>query len=264
MRITPINYAVSGKTTPRVLRFSKPSLFAIFSPTSNSVRPLASVNPFLHTSWFNWLIAWPARVDLSAGKMLVSHRTASSSAALSRGSSSRVRPSTAAGTRSSRAQQKEHRLVARAAEEEEQQQPEVEAEEVPEQAIATEEFEFSLSEAKKVIGNAGMGLGQVVNVDQQRGSSSRQQRAGGAIGAAASTVRCTITDLDASFRNWSIGRGCWQAAWGILAVCCSSGGQQGTAGLQRQHRPLDPCRDCTHLYVYHSIPCRQHSKLCYT
>jgi hypothetical protein len=38
--------------------------------------------------------------------------------------------------------------VAKAAEEE---QPEVETEEVPEQAIAAEEFEFSLSEAKKVI-----------------------------------------------------------------------------------------------------------------
>jgi hypothetical protein len=49
--------------------------------------------------------------------------------------------------------------VARAAEEEEQQQPEVEAEEAPEQAIATEEFDFSLSEAKKVIGIAGMGPG---------------------------------------------------------------------------------------------------------
>jgi hypothetical protein len=59
-----------------------------------------------------------------------------------------VRPFTAAVTRSSKAQQKQQRLVAKAAEEE---QPEVETEEVPEQAIATEEFEFSLSEAKKVI-----------------------------------------------------------------------------------------------------------------
>lgn len=81
--------------------------------------------------------------------MLVSHRTASSSAALSRGSTSRVKPFTAAVTRSSQAQQKQQRLVARAAEEE--QPAEAEVEEVPEQAIAAEEFEFSFSEAKKVI-----------------------------------------------------------------------------------------------------------------
>jgi len=78
--------------------------------------------------------------------MLVSHRTTSSSAAVARGTSSRVRPFAAAVNRSSRAQQKQQRLVAKAAEEE---QPEAETEEVPEQAIAAEEFEFSFSEAKK-------------------------------------------------------------------------------------------------------------------
>lgn len=83
----------------------------------------------------------------AAGKMLVSHRTTSSSAAVARGTSSRVRPFSSAVNRSSRAQQKQQRLVAKAAEEE---QPEAETEEVPEQAIAAEEFEFSFSEAKKV------------------------------------------------------------------------------------------------------------------
>lgn len=83
--------------------------------------------------------------------MLLSHRTASSSAAVARGTSSRVRPFTAASTRSSKAQEKQLRLVAaRAAEEEEQQQPEAETEEVPEQPIAAEQFDFNLSEAKKV------------------------------------------------------------------------------------------------------------------
>ena len=89
----------------------------------------------------------------AAGKMLVHHKTASSSAAVARGvSSSRVRPFTAAANRSSKAQQKQQRLVARAAEQEEQ--PEAEVEEVPVQAIAEEEFVFSLSEAKKVCRNA--------------------------------------------------------------------------------------------------------------
>lgn len=85
----------------------------------------------------------------AAGKMLVSHRTATSNAAAARSTSSRVRPFSAAVTRSSKAQQKQqNRLVAKAAEEE-QPEPEIE-EEVPEQAIAAEEFQFNLSEAKKV------------------------------------------------------------------------------------------------------------------
>lgn len=157
--------------------------------------------------------------------------------------------------------------MARAAEEEEQQQPEVEAEEAPEQAIAAEEFEFSLSEAKKVIGNAGMGLEQVVNVDQQRGSSSRQQRARGAIGAADGTVRCTIIDLDAFSRNWSIGRGCWQAAWGISAVCCF---QWWTAGHSRIASPAQAAGSlqglhtllCVAQLVMTRWPAVQHPRVC--
>jgi hypothetical protein len=82
--------------------------------------------------------------------MLVSHRSATSNAAAARGSSSRVRPFSAAVTRSSKAQQKQQRrLVAKAAEEEQQPEPEIE-EVVPEQAIAAEDFQFNYSEAKKV------------------------------------------------------------------------------------------------------------------
>lgn len=112
-------------------------------------------------SWFNCFIAGPQTI-LRPAKML-SHKTASSSAAVARGvSSSRVRPFTAAANRSSKAQQKQQRLVARAAEEEEQ-QPEAEVEEVQVQAIPEEEFVFSLSEAKKVCRNAlwAGGRGQV-------------------------------------------------------------------------------------------------------
>jgi hypothetical protein len=56
--------------------------------------------------------------------MLVSHRSATSNAAAARGSSSRVRPFSAAVTRIE--------------------------EVVPEQAIAAEDFQFNYSEAKKV------------------------------------------------------------------------------------------------------------------
>lgn len=81
--------------------------------------------------------------------MLLSHRTTSSLAAV-RGSTRCVRSFTTAASRSSRRQQLQQQLVAKAAEEEEQVAAEAETETVQEETIVADDFEFSLSDAKKV------------------------------------------------------------------------------------------------------------------